>query len=325
VNRRAFLGSLAGALLVAPLAAETQQAGKVWRIAVLYPGVDNNIFRGNFDGFRQALSAAGYVEGRNLAFDVRVGQDRALAPLAAEATKLRPDLILAVARPGVAVMHAATSAIPVVALDLESDPVASGFVKTLARPGHNLTGVFLDFPELAGKWLEILKTAVPRLARVALLWDPATGPAQLDAARRAARLLKMVVYPVEARTTSQIEPAFRAAMRERPNGMVALTSPLFNAGRQDIIDLAARYRLPTLVPFSGFAKDGGLVSYGPEVMTMYAQAGTLAAKILAGTPPAEIPVERPTRFTLSVNLKTAKALGLTIPQSLLQRADQVIE
>jgi putative ABC transport system substrate-binding protein len=316
---------MTGGLLAAPIAAEAQRAGKVWHIAVLYPGVDNSIFRGNFDGFRQALSAAGYVESRNLAFDVRVGQDRALTPLAAEATKLRPDLILAVARPGVAVMHAATSTIPIVALDLESDPVASGFVNTLARPGRNLTGVFLDFPELAGKWLEILKTAVPGLARVALLWDPATGPAQLDAARQAARPLKMMVYPVEARTTSQIEPAFRAAMRERPNGMVALTSPLFNAGRQDIIDLAARYRLPTLVPFPGFAMDGGLVAYGPEVMTMYGQAGTLAAKILAGTPPAEIPVERPTRFTLSVNLKTAKALGLTIPPSLLQRADQVIE
>jgi putative ABC transport system substrate-binding protein len=325
MDRRAFIGTLVGGLLAAPLAAEAQPAGKVYRIGVLYPGADNAIFRGNFDGFRQVLGPAGYVEGRNLALDVRVGDGRALAPLAAELAKRHPDLIVAVARPGVLAMHASETTIPVVALDLESDPVASRFVKTLRRPGGNITGVFMDFPELAGKWLEILKTTVPGLARVAVLWDPSTGPAQLDAAHRAAQVLKLVVYPIEARSTAEIEPAFRAAMGERPNGMVVLTSPIFNSGRREIGELAARHRLPTLVPFPGYAQDGGLVSYGPDVITMYAQTGTLALKILAGTPPAEIPVERPTRFTLSFNVKTAKALGLTIPPSLLLRADQVIE
>ena len=325
ISRRGFLGTLAGGLLAAPLAVEAQPGGKTARIGVLYPGSDNSVFRGNFDGFRQALGAAGYVEGRNLAFDVRLGDGRALALLAAELTKLHPDLVLAVARPGVVAMQAATSTIPVAALDLESDPVASGFVKTLPRPGGNLTGVFMDFPELAGKWLEILKMIVPALARVAVLWDSATGLAQLDAARRAAEILKLAVYPAEARSTAEIEPAIRAAMRERPNGMIALTSPVFNSGRRAIIEAAARHRLPTLLPFSGYAKDGGLVSYGPEVMTMYAQAGTIAVKILTGTPPKEIPIERPTRFTLSLNLRTANALGLTIPQSLLLRADEVIQ
>jgi putative tryptophan/tyrosine transport system substrate-binding protein len=325
IDRRAFIGTVVLGVLTPPLAAEAQPAGKTARIGVLYPGSDNSVFRDNFDGFRQVLGAAGYVEGRNLAFDVRLGDGRALAPLAAELTKLHPDLMLAVARPGVMAMQAATSTIPVVALDLESDPVASGFVKTIPRPGGNLTGVFMDFPELAGKWLEILKMAVPALARVAMLWDPATGPAQLDAARRAAQILKLAVSPVEVRSTAEIEPAIRAAIRERPNGMIALTSPIFNSGRRAIIELAARHRLPTLVPFSGYAKDGGLVSYGPEVMTMYAQAGTIAVKILAGTPPTEIPVERPTQFKLSINLKTAKALGLTIPPSLLGRADEVIQ
>jgi putative ABC transport system substrate-binding protein len=313
------------ALLAMPLAAEAQPAGKNARIGVLYPGADNSIFRSNFDGFRQALGTAGYVEGRNLAFDVRTGDGRALAPLAADLMKLNPDLILAVARPAVAAMHAVTSPIPVVALDLESDPVASKFVKTIPRPGGNLTGVFMDLPELVGKWLEILKVTVPALARVAVLWDPATGPAQLDSARRAARVLNLTVYPVEARASAEIERAFRAAMSERPKGMIVLTSPIFNTGRRDIAELAARHRLPTLVPFPGYAKDGGLVSYGPDVATMYAQAGTIAVKILARTPPAEIPIERPTRFTLSLNLKTAKALGLTIPPSLLLRADEVIQ
>ena len=265
------------------------------------------------------------MEGRTLTLDVRFGDGRALAPLAAELTKLHPDLIHAVARQGVAAIHAATTIIPVVALDLESDPVASGFVRTLPRPGGNLTGVFMDFPELAGKWLEILKTAVPTLARVAVLWDPTTGPAQLDAARSAAQVLKLTVYPVEARAIAEIDGAFRTAIRERSNGMIVLTSPIFNTGRRKIAELAARHRLPTLVPFPGYAKDGGLVSYGPDVMTMYAQAATLAVKILAGTKPADIPIQRPTRFTLSLNVKTAKALGVTLPPTLLARADEVFE
>jgi ABC-type uncharacterized transport system substrate-binding protein len=222
-------------------------------------------------------------------------------------------------------MYALGSTAEVVALDLESDPVASHFVKTLARPAGHISGVFMDFPELAGKWLQILQTIDQRLARVVILWDPSTGPAQLDAARQAARTLKLTVYLTEARSTAEIESAFRIAMRERPNGMVVLTSPVFNSGRREIAELAATNRLPTILPFLGYAEDGGLVSYGPDVVAMYAQAGAMALKILAGTPAAQIPVERPTRFTLSINLKTAKALGLTIPQSLLQRADQVIE
>jgi putative ABC transport system substrate-binding protein len=324
VNRRLFLlASLAS--LATPCSARAQPAAKTYRIGVLYPGADNSIFRGNFDGFRRALEAARYVEGRNVAFDVRVGDGRPLAPLATELASARPELILAVARPGVLAMHAVKSTIPVVALDLESDPVASGFVRTLSRPGGNITGVFLDFPELAGKWLEILKLTVKALTRVAMLWDPSTGPAQLDAARRAAQTLKLAVYPVEVRSTSDIEPAFRTAMRERPNGMITLTSPIFNTGRRDIAAQALKHRLPTLVPFPGYTQDGGLVAYGPDVMSMYAQAGSLALKILTGTPPAGIPIERPTRFTLSFNTKTAKALGLTISPSVLARADQVID
>jgi putative ABC transport system substrate-binding protein len=325
IARRAFLAGTGAALLAAPLAADAQPAGKTARIGVLYPGSDNSIFRGNFAGFLQALGAAGYAEGRNLTLDVRLGDGRALALLAAELTALQPDLMLAIARPGVLAVQAATSKIPVVALDLESDPVASAFVKTLPQPGGNLTGVFMDFPELAGKWLEILKLTVPALARVAVLWDPATGPAQLEAARHAGQILKLAVSPVEARSTAEIEPAVRVAIRERPNGMVALTSPVFNSGRRTIIELAARHRLPTLVPFPGYAKDGGLVSYGPDVVTMYAQAGAIAVKILTGRPPRAIPVERPSRFTLSFNITTAKALGLTIPPSLLGRADEVFQ
>lgn len=333
IARRTWLGGViviaAAALAAPPSAGQSPRAPgapkKAVRIGVLYPGADNAIFRGNFDGFRQALAAGGYVEGRNLTLDLRFGDGRELPRLAAELLKPPPDLFFAVARPAAMTIHEMRSTVPVVVIDLESDPVASGFVKTLPRPGGNVTGVFMDLPELAGKWLEILKATVPTLARVAILWDPATGSAQLDAARRAAEILKLAVYPVEARTTAEIEPAFRTAMREKPTGMIVLTSPILNSGRRTIIELAARHRLPTLLPFPGYAHDGGLVAYGADVKSMYGQAGTLALKILAGQAPATIPVERPTRFTLSFNLKTARALGLTIPASLLARADDVID
>ena len=313
------------AVMLLPLAAISQPASHRARIAVLYPGADNEVFRANFNGFRDGLSAAGYLEGRNLQFDIGFGDGRDLVALARELAQRQPNLVLAVARPGVVAMHRVTSAVPVVALDLESDPVRSGFVRTIAHPGGNITGVFMDFPELAGKWLEILRTAVPTLSQVTVMWDPSTGPAQLDAARHAAETFKVAVHRVDARSTAEIEPAFRTALRDHPNGMLVLTSPIFNTGRRLIAELAARHHLPTLIPFPGYARDGGLVSYGPDVNTMYRQAAAIALKVLAGTEPAVLPVERPTRFMLSINTKTARVLGLSIPASLLLRADEVLE
>jgi putative ABC transport system substrate-binding protein len=160
---------------------------------------------------------------------------------------------------------------------------------------------------------------------VAVLWDPSTGPAQLDAARRAAGTFKIVIDRVEARSTADIEAAFGTALRDRPNGMLVLTSPVFNSGRRLIAELAARHRLPTLLPFPGYAKDGGLMSYGPDVHTMYRQAAAIALKVLAGAPPSTLPVERPTRFLLSLNVKAARVLGLSIPAALRLRADEVYE
>jgi putative tryptophan/tyrosine transport system substrate-binding protein len=329
VNRRRFLQAAGGTIVAAARASEAQEtlraSSKAVRIGVLYPGADNDVFRTNFSGFREGLESAGYVEGRNLTLDIRFGDGRALAPLAIELTTKRPDVLHGVARPGVIALRGATATIPVVAIDLESDPVASGFVKTLGRPGGHITGVFMDLPELAGKWLEILKAIVPTLSRVAVLWDPGTGPAQLDAARRAAAVLKLSVHPAEAARGADIERAVQGVMSQKPNGMIVLTSPVFNSHRRDLAALTTRLGLPTLLPFPGYTSDGGLVSYGPDVRVMYRQVASLAAKVLAGRPPGEIPIERPTTFTLSCNLTTAKTLGLTIPRSLLARADQIVD
>ncbi|MBI3635658.1 MAG: ABC transporter substrate-binding protein [Candidatus Rokubacteria bacterium] len=324
---RAIVLTLLSAIAVSTASpVDAQAPKKAARIGVLYPSGDNPVFRANFEGFRQGMAAAGWVDGKNLTFEYRFGDTpKRTTELGVALARENVDLILGIATGGVEAARTATTRIPVVALDLETDPIAAGLVKSLPRPGGNLTGVFLDLPELAGKWIELLKATAPALSRVAVLWDPATRSAQWDAARQAAQVLRLQVIGVQARTVADIDDAFRTAVQERANGVVVLTSPLFNAGRKRIIELEAQHRLPTVLPFPGFAKDGGLVAYGPDVFTMYGQCAVIASKILAGTPPSNIPIERPTRFSLSFNRKTAKALGLEIPPSLLLRADEVFE
>ncbi len=325
--RPLFLLVLALATVVTPQVSHAQQPAKAARIGILRPAEDNPSFRRSFDGFRRVVRENGYVEGTNLALEYRVrpGSPDDLLALAEELVRLKVDLIVAVAPAGLNAAAKATTSVPIVAVDLETDPIAAGFVVTLARPGGNITGLFLDFPELSGKWLQLLKETVPRASRVALLWDPATGPAQVKAAEAAARSLRVQLQPLEARSPNEYEAAFRSASKDRAGALLVLSSPVFSSSRKQIADLAARNRLPAIMPFPGFAEDGGLLAYGPDLPGMYRQAGAIALKVLKGTPPGDIPLERPTRFQLSVNLRTAKALGLTIPQSILIRADQVIQ
>ncbi len=326
MNRRVFIAASV-CVFAAPVAARAQRAGKVYRVGVLRPAPDNPRFRTDFDGFRQALRESGYVDGANLTIEYRMksaSQEQMIA-LARELVRLTVDVILAIGPVSVTAAAALAPSIPVVAVDLETDPVATGLVASLARPGRNVTGLFLDFPELSGKWLQLLQEAVPRLSRVAVLWDPATGPAQLRAAEAAARTLRLQLQPVEAPQPKDLEPALQLANKARAGALLVLSSPVFNAFRKQIADLATRHRLPTIMPFPGFAEDGGLMGYGPHLLEMFRQAGTHVVKVLNGVPAGEIPVERPSRFSLTINLKTAKLLGLTIPQPLLQRADEVIQ
>jgi putative ABC transport system substrate-binding protein len=237
----------------------------------------------------------------------------------------RVDAILAAAPPAVQAAAGATTSIPVIAIDLESDPVASGFLRSLARPGGNVTGVFLDFPDFSAKCLQLLIESVPTLSGVGLIWDPTTGSLQLKAVQEAAQGLGISAQVFEARRAADIAEAFYMLDRSRIQGVLLLSSPLIAGNPQLIADLAIRRNLPTISLFPEIARAGGLLGYGPDIQDLFRQVGTMARKVLQGTKVAELPAERPTRFQLVTNLKTAKALGLEIPPQLLARADEVIE
>ena len=320
------LGGVAIALVAftPPLAAEAQQPTKVFRIVYLDP-IDAPQEPSRV--FRQALRELGYVQGENILIEGRyaAGSEDRLREYATEAVRLKVDVIVAVSSSAVKAATKATKTIPIVALDLESDPVASGFVASLARPGGNLTGLFLDLPELAAKRLELLKEAIPGIARVAVLWDPSMNTVPLRATEVAARSLGLHLQIVEARRPSDFEGAFRAAVSGRNRALMVFQSPMFASHPKLIVDLAAKHRLPTMSIFSYFTEAGLLMSYGPNLNDIFRQAAAYVDKILRGARPSELPVQRPTRFELVVNVKAAKAFGLPMPPSLLLRADQVIE
>lgn len=330
VQRRRLLFA-ANALLATSAAAafdaHAQQSGKVWRVGVLRPGPDDAVFRHNFDSFRLALRDAGFVDGTNLAFEfrLRAGTPAEMLALADELVRAKVDAILALSTAGVGAAAKASATIPIVAVDLESDPVALGFAVNLARPGRNVTGLFLDFPELGGKWMQLLRDAVPNLARAAILLDPAMGPSLLQGAQAAASTMRVQVFKLEARSPADFERAFESAAAQKAQALLALSSPGYNSARKQIAELSERHKLAAIMPFPGFADDGGLMGYGPHLTTMFRQAGGVMAKVLRGTPAGEIPIERPTRFELAVNLKTARTLGIKVPLSIMALADRVVE
>jgi putative ABC transport system substrate-binding protein len=324
-RRRFLLTSLAGAF-AAPLASQAQQAVKVSRIGFLSPRSSSDV--GRLAAFRQGLRELGYVEGQNIAIESRWAEgtyDR-LPGLADELVRLKVDVIVTYAAPAIQAAKRATGTIPIVMAGA-IDPVASGLVTSVARPGGNITGLSLIAPDLVGKQLAILKEVVPMVSRVALLGNPAnTGTApQLQNAQDAARALAMRLQLLEARGPSEIDSAFAAMIKERAGAVIVLVDGMLADHRTRIADLAAKSRLPAVYGLSDHPEAGGLMAYGPSVSDRFRRAATYVDKILKGAKPAELPVEQPTKFELVLNLTTAKALGLTIPPSLLARADQVIE
>jgi putative tryptophan/tyrosine transport system substrate-binding protein len=323
MKRREFITLLGGAAAVWPLAAGAQQlADKVPRIGLLQSFRNENVV-----ALIQGLRDTGYINGQNALIETRIfgtTLDR-LPDLAKELVDLKCDVIVAASRYAFEVAMKATSTIPIVGIDLESDPVASGWAKSLGRPGSNFTGLFLDLPELSGKQIEFLKDAVPTLSHLGVLWDSTIGVVQFRATQAAAREAGVTLHSLPIQSPEDFKGTFDRAAREPIHGVVVLSSPLILGQRLQIADWAMKARLPTISLFTSFPRSGGLMAYGPSLPDMYKRAATYVDRILKGARVADLPIERPIKFELVVNLGTAKALGLTIPESFLLRADQVIE
>ena len=325
IGRRRFIEVIVGGLIAAPLAAEAQQAGKVPRIGFL------GVFAGpNFDALRQALCELGWVEGQNIVIDHRSAEGRLdrLPDLAAELVRLKVDVIVAEGTQGVTAAKKATETIPIVMIAGSTDPVGLGFIASLARPGGNVTGLSYSVgPDIAGKGLGLLKEAVPKVRRVAILSNPANPvqPLFIRELKVAARALGVQLQLLEARGPDEFDGAFAAMTKERVGALLVVADGMFFFHRARLVDLAARGRLPAAYGVRADVEAGGLMSYGPSLRDLWQRAATYVDKILKGAKPADLPIEQPTKFELVINLKTAKALGLTIPQSVLARADEIIQ
>ena len=326
IERRTFLGSLALSVLAVPLAAGAQSpAGKVWRIGVLtilYPPDAEPP-----QALRQRLRELGYVEGQNIVIEWRdaQGRDDRLSPLAVELVRLKVDLIVADVSVATRAAMQATSTIPIVALT--ADAVGTGLVSNLGRPGGNVTGLSTMLSELSAKRLQLFKEAVPKVSHVAVLWNPATPwhEAMLKEVDAAAPSLRLQPLPIAVRSRSDLEGVFAAMTKGRADALFVSETMSIDA-RKQLLDFAAKSRLPTMFANRVYVPAGGLMSYGVNFPEMFRQAAVYVdIKILKGAKPGDLPVEQPTKFELVINLKTAKALGLTIPQSVIVRADEVIQ
>jgi putative ABC transport system substrate-binding protein len=329
VCRRHVAILLDALILAAPVTSFSQQPAKVPRIGYLQPAAPQNNSSPFLEDFRQGLRDLGYIEGKNVQLEIRWGEGKLerLPVLAAELVGLKVDVIVAVSSPSVMAAKQATQTIPIV-MPLSSDPVADGLVKSLARPGGNITGLSLMTPDVGAKRLQLLKEVFPKPARpVAVLWNPdyVGMAARFRQAQRAGSTIGMDVRSVEVRDSRELERALEALDRERPDALVLLADPLTLSQRLRIVEFAAEERLPAIYEVSQFVEAGGLMSYGPDVDELVRRSATYVDKILKGAKPGDLPIEQPTKFELVINLKTAKALGISIPQSVLLQADRVIQ
>jgi len=329
MDRRTFLETLTGSLLAAPLAAEAQPAGKVYRVGYLSPiPVAERGSNPSFNIFRREMRQRGYVEGQNFVLEHRSveGSPGRDSEVVGELVRLNVDVIVAVSQPVVQAAKQVTRIIPIVMFGV-GDPVSTGLVASLARPGGNITGLSQSSPELSAKRLALLKEVIPEVSRVAVLSNP-TNPSnapQIRDTKAAAKALGVELHLLQVRRPQDLESAFQAAAGGRAGALITLDDLFIYAHRTRIVALAATSRLPGMYGWAAFPEAGGLMSYSPDFPDMYRQAAVFVDKILKGAKPADLPVEQPTKFELVINLKTAKALGLTILPSFLQRADQVIE
>jgi putative ABC transport system substrate-binding protein len=332
MNRRAFIGALLGSLGAIPLATAAQTT-KLAKIGFLSSGMSS--FAQSSQGrtahtlqaLRDALAEHGYVENQTLKIEYRYAEEREdrLPTLAAELVKYPVDVIIA---PGPSVIMAAksvTSIVPIVGLDYETDPVAAGFAASFARPSSNITGIFLDQANLTGKWLQLLQETIRKLVRVAVMWDTSTPNYQLQAIKHAAKRLALTVHTFEVRGLNDFHNVFAAAVKAHSQAIVILSSPFTSRRGTELAAASVAKHLPTISMFQENATEGCLMSYGPIIADGYRDLGMLTGRILKGAKPADLPILQPSKLELSVNLRTAKVLGVSVPQSLLIRADKVIE
>ena len=328
VIRAAFAAALAVTLFAAMLAAEAQQPGKVPRIGLLDHGTPDHARLAWWDGFLGQMGDLGYVEGRTVAFERRWagGEIKRLSGLSAELVGLNVDIIVTAGTPALVAAHAATTTIPIV-MAPGGDPVELGIVPSLGRPGGNVTGVTSLTADLTAKRLDLLRELLPNGARMAVLWDSNSESARIAIreTQAAAGRMGLKVRAYAARTPGDLGHAFSAMAMDRAGGLDVTTSPMFFTERRRIADLALKQGLPTMVGAREYVEAGALASYGADYVDLFRRAATYVDRILKGARPADLPIEQPTTFQLVINLKTARTLGLTIPQSLLLRADQVIQ
>ncbi|HXV82103.1 MAG TPA: ABC transporter substrate-binding protein [Candidatus Binatia bacterium] len=306
---------------------EAQQPGKIFRMGILDPSTASGSAV-LLEAFRQELNKLGWIEGKNIAIEYRFAEgnrDR-LPKVALELARLPVDLIVTGGPAGTRTVKEANITIPIV-MGFDNDPVGSGFVASLARPGGNITGLSTLSPEISGKQLELLKEIIPKLSRVAVLGN-STEPGNAQALKEleiAAGAFRLQLHYLDVKKDQDIETGFRAATRESAHAVLLLGSPVVSARRTRIAAVAAKSRLPTIYPWPEFVQDGGLMSYGASITDLFRRAAVMVDKILKGTKPADIPVEQPTKFEFVINLKTAKQIGVTIPPNVLARADKVIK
>ena len=323
MDRRALIVGTFG-LLAAPLVAEAQPT-KIPRIGYIGNG-DPTTGRPTQEAFQQGLREFGWIEVQTVTIESRwaEGNPDRLPALAAELVQAKVDVIVLSGTPAIRAARGATSTIPIVFVSL-ADPVTLGVISNLARPGGNMTGVASQFEELITKQLQLLKETVPKVSRVALLHHAEIAPTVLSEADAAARRLGLTARAVKAGGKVEFESAFNTIRRERAEAIHVLPSPFFNAHRGQLIERIAKHRLPAMFEFKTYVQDGGLISYGPSITEMHRGMASYVVRILKGAKPGDLPIERATKFELVINLKTAKALGLTIPPAVLARADEVIQ
>ena len=327
MRRRDFALLVLGAVAMRPLQAHAQRAAKIPRIGVLIPGTAASFSR-RVQAFVDGLSLLGRVEGLTIEIEWKWANDRVdlLPALAAQLVQDKVDVIVTGGTPAAQALKAATQSIPIV-VAIMADPVAAGIVETLARPGGNATGFSIVAPELGAKRLQLLKEVVPTISSVAVLLNARNPQSQIELKelKTAAASMGLRIDPIEVSGQGGLEDAFAAMNKAAAQALIVLTDPVLFSERKPTVDLANRYRLPAVYPFQGYVEDGGLVSYGPSDADLFRRAAGYVDRILKGAKPAELPVEQPVKFEMYVNLNAARALGVTVPELFLARADKVIE